>query len=548
MKSLLIYPCEMSVYRGTRFEFKQTQECVPPLNIAVLAGSLRRAGHQVQALDLQVESDPQTAVRQAILSWRPDLVGISFKTPLYNQARQIAALVRQVAPAALIVGGGVHATNYPEECLAETDMDVIVIGEGDDTIVRLAGAVPLSQIEGIAYKHDGRIVRRVAGVDGHRREALVGEPPDRRVSGGSLTLDPGHPRLDRPNLELQTQVPRNTGETPVPLDSLIGRGAQKHAHTGAREYFRDLDGLPYPDWEVFDLHKYTGISRLFYDATPVGFIETSRGCPGRCVFCSKGVYNTLWRRKSPRRVVDEMQRMLDYGFREIEIVDDAFTTDLARATAVCEEILRRKLKFPWCCRNGLRVNDVSPEFFRIARKAGLHLVAFGFETGNAALLADMKKGATLQRGRQAAQWARQAGITVMGYFLMGLPGETEQTLRETIDYACSLPIDLVKYNLAIPLPGTRLHEMWKDRLNVTNWDQYNFHRPARDLYEHPNLDWDTLEAYLRTGYRRFYLRPGYLLGQLLRMFRQRRFLVSAKTALQLLSGPREKPPTRQAMA
>ena len=523
MKALLIYPCEMSVYKGTRFEFKQTQECVPPLNIAVLAGSLRSAGHQVQALDLQVESDQETAIRQAVSSWRPDLVGISFKTPLYNQARQIAALVRRVAPAALIVGGGVHATNYPELCLAETDMDVIVIGEGDYTIIRLADAVPLSEIEGIAYKQDGRIV----------------------LSGTGVFRGTGVSPVEK---DVQTQVPRNTGETPVLPVSLISRDVNKHARTGPQQTLRDLDRLPYPDWEVFDLHKYTGISRLFYDATPVGFIETSRGCPGRCVFCSKGVYNTLWRRKSPQRVVDEMQRMLDYGFREIEIVDDAFTTDLARATAVCEEILRRKLKFPWCCRNGLRVNDVSPEFFRIARQAGLHLVAFGFETGNAALLSEMKKGATLQRGRQAAQWASQAGITVMGYFLMGLPGETEQTLRETIDYACSLPIDLVKYNLAIPLPGTGLHEMWKDRLNLANWDQYNFHRPARDLYQHPNLDWDTLEAYLRAGYRRFYLRPGYLLGQLVRMFRQRRFLVSAKTALQLLFGPREKPPTRQATA
>jgi radical SAM superfamily enzyme YgiQ (UPF0313 family) len=478
VKVLLIYPCEMSVYRGTRFEFKQTQECLPPLNIAVLAGSLRSAGHDVSALDLQVEGDQEAAIRGAVSSWRPDLVGISFKTPLYNQARQIAALVRRVAPAALIVGGGVHATNYPELCLAETEMDVIVIGEGDYTIIRLADAVPLSQIEGIAYKQDGRIV--------------------------------------------------------------LNRNVKENAHTGSQEHFRDLDSLPYPDWEVFDLARYSGISRLFYDATPVGFIETSRGCPGRCVFCSKGVYNSAWRRKSPQRVVDEMQRMLAYGFREIEIVDDAFTTDLDRAVAVCQEILRRRLRFPWCCRNGLRVSDVTPEFFRIARKAGLHLVAFGFETGNAALLAEMKKGATLERGRQAARWASQAGITVMGYFLMGLPGETEQTLRETIDFACSLDIDFVKYNLAMPLPGTGLHEMWKDRLNVTNWEQYSLHLPARNLYEHPTLDWDTLEASLRAGYRRFYLRPGYLLGQLVRMLRQRRFLISAKTALQLLLGPREK--------
>ena len=478
MKSLLIHPCEMSVYRGTRFEFKQTQECVPPLNIAVLAGSLRAAGHEVQALDLQVEADPQAAVRRAVLSRQPELVGISFKTPLYDQARQIAALVRRLAPGALIVGGGVHATNYPEQCLAETDMDVIVIGEGDYTISRLADAVPLSKIEEIAYKQDGRIV--------------------------------------------------------------VNRNLENGADSGSRQRRRDLDGLPYPDWEVFDLEKYAGISRLFYDAAPVGFIETSRGCRARCVFCSKGVFGSTWRGKSPKRVVDEIERMLDYGFREIEIVDDAFTTDLSRAVAVCEEILRRKLKFPWCCRNGLRVSDVDQDFFRIARKAGLHLIAFGFETGNRTLLAEMKKGATLERGRQAARWARQCGITVMGYFLMGLPGETEQTLRETIDYACSLDIDFVKYNLAIPLPGTRLHEMWKDRINVTNWDQYNFHLPARNLYEHPNLDWDTLEANLRAGYRRFYLRPGYMLGQLVRLARQHRVLVSAQTALRLLLGPREK--------
>ena len=478
MKALLIYPCEMSVYKGTRFEFKQTQECVPPLNVAVLAGSLRSGGHEVQALDLQVETDHEAAIRQAVLSWRPDLVGISFKTPLYNQARRIAALVRRLAPAVLLVGGGVHATNYPQECLAETDMDVIVIGEGDYTITRLADAVPLSEIEGIAYKQDGRIV--------------------------------------------------------------VNRNLNNSANSNPRQHRRDLDGLPYPDWEVFDLKKYAGISRLFYDAAPVGFVETSRGCPARCVFCSKGVYDSTWRYKSPQRVVDEIERMLDYGFREIEIVDDAFTTDLSRAVAVCEEILRRKLKFPWCCRNGLRVSDVSPEFFRIARKAGLHLVAFGFETGNRGLLAEMRKGATLERGRQATRWARQCGITVMGYFLMGLPGETEQTLRETIDYACSLGVDFVKYNLVIPLPGTRLHDMWKDRIQVAHWDQYNFHLPARNLYQHPNLDWDTLEAYLRAGYSRFYRRPSYLLGQVARMVRQRRLLVSVRTALQLLLGPREK--------
>ena len=472
VRTLLIYPCEMSVYRGTRFEFKQTQECLPPLNVAVLAGALVGGGHEVRAIDLQVETDHEAAIRRAVESWRPEMVGITFKTPVFNQAREIAAIVRRYAPEAMIVGGGVHATYYPRECLEGTDFDAVVIGEGDRTIVRLADGVPPEEIENIACKR---------------------------------------------------------------ADEIVVNGKKDHDGTICPESsIHDLDELPYPDWSVFDLRRYAGVTRLFYEAAPVGFLETSRGCKGRCVFCSRGVYGTSWRPKSPRRVVDEIERMLEFGFREIEIVDDAFTTDLDRATAVCEEILRRKLDFPWCCRNGLRVSDVSEEFFRLARRAGLHLVAFGFETGNRKLLAEAKKGATLEKGRRAARWARRSGITVMGYFLMGLPGETEQTLRETIDYARSLEIDLVKYNLAIPMPGTRLHEMWRDRMKVTHWDQYNFHAPARELYDHPNLDWDTLEAYLRLGYRRFYLRPGYLLRQLGRLVRQRRLGISVKTALQLV--------------
>ena len=478
MKVLLIYPSEMSVYKGTRFEFKQSQECLPPFALAVLAGALRRGGHEVRAVDLQVETDPEAALRGAVSSWRPEMVGISFKTPFFDAAREIAARVRRLAPEVPIIGGGVHATNYPRQCLEETEMDVIVVGEGDHALVRLADGTPPSELRDVAYRQDGEIVLH-------------------------CTIDP------------QGRVrPEGT--------------------------IHDLDQLPYPDWSIFDSAKYPPVSRLFYNATPVGFLETSRGCRARCIFCSNGVYGTRWRCKSAQRVVDEMEWMVGQGFREIEIVDDSFTTDLGRATAVCEEILRRKLEFSWCCRNGLRVNNVNQEFFTLARRAGLHLIGFGFETGNETLLREIRKGTTLQQGRDAARWAHRAGITVMGYFLMGLPGETEQTLRETIDFACSLPIDFVKYNLAIPLPGTPLHEMWKDRMKVTRWSQYDFHFPPRELYEHPNLDWDTLEAYLRRGYRRFYLRPGYLLGQLRRLVRQGRLGISAKTALQLLLGPREK--------
>lgn len=484
MKVLLIYPCEMAVYVGTRFEFKRRQECLPPLNLAALAGALRAAGHEVRAVDLQVEPDAEAAVRGAIRAWRPGLVGITFKTPLYDQARRIARWAREESPEARIVGGGVHATCYPADCLRETDMDVVVIGEGDETIVRLADGAPLESIPGIAF----------------RRRA---EPRHGAAAEGAAPV---------------------LGEVVFSASSDACGGIEP------------LDRLPFPDWTIFDLARYRRTSRLFYQSPPVGFLETSRGCRGRCVFCSKGVYGSRWRAKSPRRVVDEMEHMLRLGFREIEIVDDAFTTDLPRAAAICEEMLRRGLDVPWCCRNGLRTSDVDEAFFRLARRAGLHLVAFGFETGDAELLKATRKGASLEQGRRAAEWARRAGITVMGYFLMGLPGETRETLQSTIDYACSLPLDFVKYNLAIPLPGTELNELWRDRIRAADWSQYNFHAPARQLYDHPTLDWDTIEAHLRRGYRRFYLRGGYLLRQLVRTIRQRRLGITARTALELIIG------------
>jgi anaerobic magnesium-protoporphyrin IX monomethyl ester cyclase len=480
---LLINPSEMSVYRGTRFEFKKTEECVPPLNLAVVGAALRQGGHEVRILDLQVADDDDRAVEQAIREFHPELIGLGFKTPLYFEALRIAGRVRALAPETLIVGGGVHATSYPEECLAESEMDVICIGEADDSVVRVADGVPLDEIPDVAHKN-----RRTGEITVHRRQKRGGK---------------------------------------TRFEGYLTAG--------------DLDRLPFPAYDLYDLEEYAGISRLFYEEAPVGFMETSRGCLARCVFCTKGVFGITWRGKSPKRVVDEMEHLLDLGFREIEIVDDSFTTDGDRAIAICEEILKRGLRFPWCCRNGLRVANVSPEFFRIARRAGLHLVAFGLETGNRDVLIRMKKGATLERGREAVRWAKEAGITVMGYFMVALPGETERSMQDTIDFACSLPLDYAKFDITIPLPGTELYHVWKDRLKTTNWADYNFHNPARNLYDHPTLEWDTVDRYVRRAYRRFYSRPGYLLRQGARLLRQRRLGASTRVALQIIRGPTERP-------
>ena len=439
-----------------------------PLNLAALAACLLTEGHQVRLLDLGVEPHEQAALVEAVNTFDPDLCGVTFRTPLYPAAVAIAQSLKRLNPAMPVVAGGAHASFYAEEILRDTPFDLAVIGEGDRTIVQLANRAPPETLGDIAYRRDGQVV------------------------------------VNR-------------------LPKLDGKSSQG--------YLQDLDTLPMPAYHLYEAARYRTVSSFMYRQQPVGWMETSRGCLAACVFCTKGVFGRTFRAKSPKRVVDEMAHLLDCGFREIAIADDSFTMDVDRAIAVCDEILRRRLKVSWNCANGLRVSNVTEAFFAKAARAGCHLVAFGFETGSRDVLITIKKGATLEKAAAAAGWARRCGITTTGFFMLGLPGETETSLQETIDFACRLDLDYAKFNITIPLPGTELYHAWRDRMKVDNWLAYNFHLPARELYTHPTLDWDTLERYERRAWRRFYFRPTYILRRLVRSLPEGKFGATVRLAL-----------------
>ncbi|HAB52079.1 MAG TPA: radical SAM protein, partial [Ignavibacteriales bacterium] len=113
----------------------------------------------------------------------------------------------------------------------------------------------------------------------------------------------------------------------------------------------------FPAWDLFEIHKYRG-SSIAERRRPVGSLETSRGCVFNCCFCNKKMYGNSFRPKSAIRVVDEIEHMLDVGFKEIRIQDDMFSTNIKRAKAICDEIIKRKLKFFWTLFNGIRVDSV----------------------------------------------------------------------------------------------------------------------------------------------------------------------------------------------
>jgi anaerobic magnesium-protoporphyrin IX monomethyl ester cyclase len=277
----------------------------------------------------------------------------------------------------------------------------------------------------------------------------------------------------------------------------------------------DLDTLPFPEWSVYDLRGYSQ-KEVRARLTPVGWLETSRGCVYRCCYCNKNVFGRGFRPKSPERVAEEFKYFAKAGFRSINIADDNFTTNIDRAARICELLIRNGNRLPWATVTGIRVNGVTLELFELMKRAGCNGVSFGIESGNQEILDRIPKNITLEQVRKAVSWARRAGLETVGYFMLALPGETVETMRETIRFACSLDLDLAKASITIPLPNTELYHrlLLEGRLRNVDWSNYNVYVTPSALYTHDNLDWNSVDRAYRSFYRTFYFRPHFMLRRL----------------------------------
>lgn len=276
-------------------------------------------------------------------------------------------------------------------------------------------------------------------------------------------------------------------------------------------FIENLDNLPYPAYELFDIKSYAQ-PRISSKKAPLGYLETSRGCCYRCVFCNKNIHGYKVRMKSPKRVVDEMERMLKIGFREIHVIDDLFTADMSRSFLICEEIIKRRLKFPWYPRGGIRVDRINFELLKIMKKAGCYRIPFGIESGSQRVLDVINKKISLEQCENAVALAKKAGLVTECYFMLGLPSETEEEIKKTIDFAIKLDPDYVKFAITLPLPGTSMYEemLGKNQIKTKDWEKYTFSTSPRELYDHDVLSWQILKKYSKICYIKFYFRVNYI--------------------------------------
>jgi radical SAM superfamily enzyme YgiQ (UPF0313 family) len=241
------------------------------------------------------------------------------------------------------------------------------------------------------------------------------------------------------------------------VKGLIWRKGDKVIENSARPLIQDLDALPFPAYEKFELQKY-----LCYDRKLLPII-TSRGCPCSCVFCSvKLSMGRKFRARSPENVVSEIEYWYHKGWRNFDINDDNFTCDMNRAMKICDLIIERKLDINYKIYNGIRVDRVSKELLYKMKESGCILIEYGVESANEEVLKRIKKGISLGQVRKAVEMANEVGINSAVNFIIGHPGETLEKAMDSIRFAESLPTKFVNFFNLVPYPGTELFQWVKN--------------------------------------------------------------------------------------
>ena len=293
----------------------------------------------------------------------------------------------------------------------------------------------------------------------------------------------------------------------------------------------DLDALPWPARHLVPHERYRYIFQTMPRFTTM---ISSRGCPFRCTFCDKTVSGSAWRARSADDVVGELEEIrYRYDIGSVCIFDDNFTLRRKRVRAICEEILRRGLKIDWKCE--ARVDGVTPELAKLMARAGCRTVAFGLESGNQKSLDFLKKDQDLATARAAIDACRSAGIETVGYALVGIPGETPQSSRATLEFVRDARLDFIQFSTLSPFEGTELFEQSKEQ----GWYRETTVRnpvDAEDLRATLLPEgWSEadLDRTLRQLYSGFYLRPQYLARQALRARRGGLLRPRARLGLEL---------------
>lgn len=414
---------------------------VLPLGLLAIGSVLKRAGHEVKILDLRISDSPDEELKSVMRSFDPQAVGIGVMTIECKYGFIDAAKVKEISPEVTIIFGGPHCSHEPQFILNDPNVDLMVSGEGDITIVELINALDkgeeITNIPGIAYKKDDTYIR--------------------------------------------------TADRPVIRD--LDKFDQEYDLIDLERYFNFQSSMDF--FPVFRNKRFIPL-------------VTSRGCPFKCTYCHD-IFDKSIQYRSPKVVVDEIEYLLKtYRIREFHIVDDVFNVNMKRAKIVLDAIIERNLNIHISFPNGLRADFFDDELIDKMQRAGVYRLALGIESGSQRIQDMIKKDLDINILHGVVDKLTRARISVHGFFMLGFPSETREEMKKTIDFACDLGLTTANFSLVIPNPGTDLRQTFIEsrESNFEDFSEYTFDVASCNASE---VAGDDLVKLKREANRRFYL-------------------------------------------
>jgi radical SAM superfamily enzyme YgiQ (UPF0313 family) len=441
----------------------------PQVSLAQMAALLHPA-YSLKIVDANAERMGWPEFTELLNKYQPKYYLTQVTAPTLENDMYGCFLAR--ARGAKTIAFGTHVTPIPRETLRTfPSLDFALVGEPDLTVRDL-----LDQLENKNEERSPEIERLFAAHDADYTPA--------RDSDGNLDM--------------------------YRIKGIAWRKGDEIILNFPRPFIQDLNDLPIPMHELLPLQNY----RMPLIKGPFTFIVTSRGCPAGCTYCIKHVsYQYSTRLRSPELIMKELWRLKELGINNIHMYADLFTVNRDQVMDLCQRMIDEKINMRWMCNS--RVDFVDEELLSMMGKAGNWLISWGIESANEQILKHARKGANPQKATQALTWARQAGIKNWGYFIIGLPGETEDSIRQTIDFAKKLPVDIALFHVAAPYPGTPFFfEVVKNGWfrPGTRWEQVDMDRGT--VLDYPNLSAERLLYWQKRAFREWAFRPGPMLTYL----------------------------------
>ena len=301
------------------------------------------------------------------------------------------------------------------------------------------------------------------------------------------------------------------GGAPDEIKGITFRKGKEIMENADRGLIEDIDAIPFPARHLLsrNLYSVSYLTNLGIKNSQCDSMITARGCPNKCVFCSSSFFWKMLRIRSAENVVAELERLIkNYNVRYIDFLDDTINASKERIKKICYLMIEKKMNIKWSCY--ARVNNITPELVDLMKKAGCCFVQFGVESGNQKVLDRVQKNITLEQIQKAVKIVKKFGIKLMCDFMLGLPGDTKETINQTIEFAKELNPNFAFFSITTPFPGTALYKEYRSLGRLEDgyiWQNMSLHE--RTDFSTPTLTSEELQSLYVKAHREFYYRRGF---------------------------------------